>query len=125
MFFTAICQARIYSLFPCLFKKSDALYILVFYKLVTFNNKFTIIEFPPFSLPPLSARFACVSRAIVFIFSLIPCAALFLLKLCRCDLFCRLDKFSLLKFLLSFLFVNVFLFFSLFFKKFTDIEMKV
>ena len=64
----------------------------------------------------LSARFTCVSRVIVLYFLLFH-AVLFLLKLnarnsfdicsCRCDPFCRLDKFALLQYLLSFIFVNV------------------
>ena len=43
--FTAICQATIYSI--CFFKKSEALLILVSYKLVILLviDKFTIIEF--------------------------------------------------------------------------------
>ena len=78
----------------------------------------------------LSARFVCVPRAIVLSFLLFH-AALFLLKLnsfdicaCRCDLFCRLDNFALLQFLLSFIFVYVISFLNLFFKKCTHIEMK-
>ena len=92
--------------------------VLVSYKLVTFNNKFTIIEFAPFSLVTKGSFVTfgkiCLSvKGHSFIFSLIPCCSFssknwthnsFDICACRCDLFCR---FALLKFLLSFIFVNV------------------
>ena len=44
---------------------------------------------------------------------------------CRCDLFCRLDKSTILQFLVNVIFGMSFMFFNLLFKKITHIEMKL
>ena len=109
---------NVLSLFLCFFKKSDALYLFpTNWLLLMVIDKFTIIEFTPFSLVTnralsLSARFACVSRAIVLSFLLFH-TVLFLLKLNAQFLrYLHLslrpatcDKLALLKFLPSFIFV--------------------
>ena len=96
-------------LFFCFFKKSDALYLIpTNWLLLIVIDKFTIIEFVPFSLVTKGALITfskiclCVkSRS--FILSLIPCCPLSFKTDCtipfdicgfHCNLFCRLKKCS-------------------------------
>ena len=79
-FFTAMCQPRTYSLslFLCFFKKSDALYLFpTNWLLLIVIDKFTIIEFTPFSLVTNRAfvtfgKICLCVKSHSFIFSLIP-----------------------------------------------------
>ena len=75
------CVKQEFTLFSFLFLQKIRRSVLVSYKQVKVNNKFTIIEFAPFSLVTKGAfvtfgKICNVSRAIVFIFSLIPCCPL-------------------------------------------------
>ena len=79
-FFLLECVKQEFILFISLFLQKIRRPVLVSYKLVTFNNKFTIIEFAPFSLVTKGSFVTfgkiCLSvKGHSFIFSLIPCCS--------------------------------------------------
>ena len=79
-FFSLECVKQEFILFISLFLQKIRRPVLVSYKLVTFNNKFTIIEFAPFSLVTKGSFVTfgkiCLSvKGHSFIFSLIPCCS--------------------------------------------------
>ena len=115
-FYCNVSTKNLLSLFLCFFKKSDALYVIsTNWLLLIIIDKFTIIDFAPFSLVTKGAyvtfgKICLCVKSHSFIFSLIPYCTLsfktdrtipliFALTAATCD------KFALLKFLRSFIFV--------------------
>ena len=139
-FYRSVSSKNLLSVFLCCFKKSDALYLLAtIWLLLIVIDKFTIIEFAPFSLVTKGVfvtfgKICLYVKSHSFIFSVIPCCLLsfktertFPLMFAVVvntsfagQINLRFCNFYLVSFLLM-----LFLFFSLFFKKFTHIEMKV
>ena len=139
-FYRSVSSKNLLSVFLCCFKKSDALYLLAtIWLLLIVIDKFTIIEFAPFSLVTKGVfvtfgKICLYVKSHSFIFSVIPCCLLsFKTERTFPLIFAvvvntsfagqinlRFCNFYLVSFLLM-----LFLFFSLFFKKFTHIEMKV
>ena len=81
-FYCNVSSKNLLSLFLCFFKKSDALYLFsTNWLLLIVIDRFTIIEFAPFSLVTKGAfvtfdKICLCVKSHSFIFSLIPCCAL-------------------------------------------------
>ena len=81
-FYCNVSTKNLLSLFLCFFKKSDALYVIsTNWLLLIVIDKFTIIEFAPFSLVTKGAfvtfgKICLCVKSHSFILSLIPCCAL-------------------------------------------------
>ena len=123
-FYCNVWSKNFLSLFFYFFKKSDTQYLLSTNRLLSIViDKLIIIEFAilirnlPFLVPPSTLGEHIYGVSVIFrkgIFQ-IPPGCLPILHLC--DPFCRLDKFALLEFLLSFIFVNIISALQLIFQK--------
>ena len=115
-FYCNVSTKNLLSLFLCFFKKSDALYVIsTNWLLLIIIDKFTIIDFAPFSLVTKGAyvtfgKICLCVKSHGFIFSLIPyCTLSFKTERTIPLIFALIaatwGKFALLKFLLIFIFV--------------------
>ena len=115
-FYYNVSTKNLLSLFLCFFKKSDALYLFsTNWLLLIVIDRFTIIEFAPFSLVTkgafvTSGKICLCVKSHSFIFSLIPYCTLSFkterpIPLIFAFIAATCDKFALLKFLPSFIFV--------------------
>ena len=128
-FYRNVSSKNLVSLCLCFFKKSVSQYLFpTNWLLLIVIDKFTLIEFASFSLFTkgafvfFSKIYFCV-KSHSFTLSLTLCCPLsfkteckipFDICSCHCYLFCRIDKFALLK---SLIFVNVFSVLQLIFQK--------